>query len=450
MINLIDKKIAVLGLGREGQALARYFAKENIDADFLDENPNADKSVIDEMDFNVIVGDNAFDNLNQYDLIFRSPGIAPHHPKLKAVKSKLTSLTRFFFEIWPGKIIGVTGTKGKGTTASIIKSILDCAKIQSILVGNIGRVDLENVGEFDNESYAVIELSSFQLMDLGASPHVAVVLDVGVEHLDYHKSVAEYVAAKLEIVKYQTKTDRLVITGLNPNYKKFKATSNAKTIEVYGNMLKSPEEKAVWWQNNSMCTNVIQVKSIITKDGLSLVGEHNKINAAAAAAAALAIGIDLNCISKAIKQFKNLPQRLENIGSFGGVDFINDSASTNPQTTIAAIKAFEKSIILIIGGKNKGLEYNGLISVIKKANNIKKVIVYGALSSDIRSITGENKQYRFVETLADAVDRSIDESTAGDIILLSPAAASFDQFPNYQVRGQKFNKLVYEHFNRKI
>jgi len=449
-MDLRNKKIAVLGLGREGQALARYFLKENIAADFLDENSDADKSVIDKMDFKIIVGDDAFDNLNQYDLIFRSPGISPHHNKLKGLPNKLTSLTKLFFELWPGKIIGVTGTKGKGTTASIIKSILNCSKIASVLVGNIGNVDLENVGEFDNESYAVIELSSFQLMDLGASPHVAVVLDVNVEHLDYHKSVAEYIAAKMEIVKHQNKNDWFIVTGLNPNYKKFKSATPAKTIEIYGEVVNNPETMAVWWQGGIMCTNVKQVDNIISENDLSLLGEHNKINTASAAAVALALDINLDCIENAIKNFKNLPQRLENIGSFGGVDFINDSASTNPQTTIAAVKSFEKPIILLIGGKNKGLEYQQLINTIQKAGNIKKVIIYGALRDDIKKIVGDDQLYQFLETLSEAVNESINQAKSGDVILLSPAAASFDQFPNYSVRGQKFNKLVYEHFDRKI
>lgn len=451
-MELSGKKIAVLGLGREGQALAQYFAKEGINAIFLDENTDVDITTIKRQGFKVVLGQSAFEGLEKYDLVFRSPGIPPHHPKLAVAKNKLTSLTRLFFDLWPGKIIGVTGTKGKGTTASIVKSILKEAKISSVLVGNIGKVDLREIDDFTDSSIAVTELSSFQLMGLGVSPEIAVVLDTTVEHLDYHKSVNEYVSAKLEIVKHQKESDWLVITGLNANYKKFTTATPATVVEVYGDRLKALETKAVWWQKGNMCTNVNQGGPIITHGEFPLAGEHNKINAAAAVAVAEIIGVEKVNIMSAIKNFKNLSQRLESIGSFGGVEFINDSASTNPATTIAAIKSYTKPIVLIIGGKNKGLDYSDLLNTIRSTSHIKKTIIFGALAGELNELPEWKNcpNTNYVETLKEAIDNATQISSAGDVVIFSPGAASFDQFKNYVVRGQKFNHLIHEHFNRKI
>jgi len=451
-MDLNGKIIAVLGLGREGHALARYFDKEGTEADFFDEDVSAQADDIKSMGFEVSVGPTALSRLADYDVIFRSPGIKPHHEKLKNLTEKLTSLTRLFFDLWPGKIIGVTGTKGKGTTASLIKSIFVAAKIDSVLLGNIGQVDLAGIDQFDKDAYAIVELSSFQLMDLGVSPHIAVVLDVTSEHLDYHKSASEYVLAKLEIVRHQKEGDWLVITGKNPNFSKFKNKTPARVIEVFGEVSAQPAAKAVWWRNGTQFTNVYQEEIIIDENTFPLFGEHNKVNAAAAAAVCQILKIDTGVIASAISSFRNLPQRLENIGKFGGITFINDSASTNPAATAAAIDAIAGPLIPIIGGKNKGLDYSALVAKIAGNGKIKKAIVFGAIGDELKKLFQHHKDkpVEFVATLDEAVKTAIGNSAHDNTILFSPGAASFDQFTNYVVRGQKFNNLIYEHFGRKI
>ncbi len=308
------------------------------------------------------------------------------------------------------------------------------------------------IGKYQSGDYAVIELSSFQLMDIKSSPHIAVVLDIGSEHLDYHKSIQEYQSAKLNIAKFQKPEDWLVITGKNLLINKFKNVSEANEIEVYGEIMRAPDHGSVWWRNDTMETNVKEQSVILNRSELPLAGEHNKINAAAAVAVGLILNINKETIVSAIKKFKNLPQRLETIGSFGGVEFINDSASTNPTTTEAAIRAYDQPILLVIGGKNKGLEYDGLINKISGQENIRKVYVIGALEEDIKKLCSDERcnKFEYSKTLDNTIKRIKEDRKPGDIVLFSPGAASFDQFKNYVTRGQKFNQLVHEHFASKI
>lgn len=447
---LQGKKIAVLGVGREGVALAEYFKLHNIKADFFDENLESDTSEIEKLGFAVTSKIDAFDNLDNYDIVFRSPGISPNHPKLKSITGRLTSLTELFICLWPGKTVGVTGTKGKGTTASIIKSILDEASKDAVLVGNIGHVNLVEIDQHNNKSFAVMELSSFQLMGLGASPDIAVALDISIEHLDYHKTINEYHNAKLEISRHQQPEDWLVVTAKNPLLGKFKNTSKSNIIEVFGESTLTPTGNSVWWKNGSLCTNVKRQDVCIDLTNIKLVGEHNKINIAAATAVGIIVGIKSDTIKKAIEEFQPLSQRLENIGIFGGVKFINDSASTNPPATEAAIDAFSEPEIVILGGKNKGLDYEDLVDKIASKSNVKKLIVFGALSDEIEVVCGRINfdNIIIVETLEDAIRETKEIAMRGDVVIFSPGAASFDQFKNYNVRGQKFNKLVYEYFNK--
>lgn len=444
-MDLQDKKIAVLGMGREGLELANYFYKNNIKADFFDENPLADCAKIKSMGYKTKVGKNAFNDLKQYELIFKSPGISPHHDKLVYLKSKFTSLTKLFFDIWPGIIIGVTGTKGKGTTSTLIYNILLENHIDAVLVGNIGSVILKNINHFNNNSIAVVELSSFQLQNLGASPHIAVVLDVDSEHLDYHKTVVEYREAKTEIVKHQKTDDYLIITANNPVKNLFINHTLARVVEID----KSKNDNSLWWENGYLKAIILrkECKNIIAAKDIKIKGEHNLTNIASAAAAALIIGCDKGRIVKAVRDFEGMPMRLEHLGKFSGIEIINDSASTNPKTVIAAANTMTMPTVLLMGGKNKGLNYSQAIDRLQVLNKIKKVIVYGQLRGDIKKLIAGYSKFTTVETVKQALKESKSTAERGWTILFSPGAASFDQFKNYQERGQYFNNLVFRLFN---
>ena len=445
-MNLNGKKIAVLGLGKEGRELAEFFNKSEINADFFDENPGVDAVQITEMGFSVKIGPDAFDNLSNYDLIFKSPGISPHHPKLHGLSGRLTSATRLFFDVWPGEIIGVTGTKGKGTTASLIYDILTSSNRRVVLVGNIGNVELSGIADYEKDSIAVMEISSFQLMSLGISPHIAVVLDIDSEHLDYHKDTQEYRVAKAEIVIHQKPKDYLVITANNPAKTLFTNLTLAKVVEVGGS---SKEYNTVWWQGNVLSAQIggQEINRIINADKVKLKGRHNLNNIACAAAVGLLYNIAPDEIAQSVYKFKGLPMRLETIGTFGGIEFINDSASTNPKTVWAAVEAMNKPTILIMGGRNKGLDYTDIIHKVKSVPNIRKVIVFGELKDDLKNLIDHGQIFIKKATLEQSLAEAKSYAESGWVVLFSPGAASFDQFINYQTRGQKFNKLVYEFFH---
>ena len=446
-MQLRNKQIAVLGLGREGMALKDYFEEEGITADYLDEKEAVDTGGYPAK--HTFTGPGAFDNLSRYNLIFRSPGISPHHPKLQAVSCKLTSLTRLFFDLWPGKIIGVTGTKGKGTTASVIKNILKYARIPSTLVGNIGNVSLADVIQFDKDSWAVVELSSFQLMGLGVSPSVAVVLDVTSDHMDYHINLADYRAAKLEITRHQNARDWLILTVENPIKELILEHTHAQIIEVSLNEPAKGENSAYWSGDKLIAKIDGRRKELAAAGDVKILGSHNKLNIAAAAAAAAVVGIDEIAIKRGIQEFHGMPMRLENIGAYGGVTYINDSASTNPQTTLAATQAVSGRTILLMGGRNKGLDYGDLVAGMKKENKIKRVITYGEFGPELYEILTKAGVggVEWAESMVAALRRAMALAERGDTVLLSPGAASFDEFDNYQARGQAFNKEVHAHYH---
>ncbi len=447
-MELRNKKIAVLGLGREGRALFEYFQINSIKADYLDENGAADRSGFPR---HTVTGPMAFDHLDRYGMIFRSPGIRPHHPKLKAVQKKLTSLTRLFFDLWPGKIAGVTGTKGKGTTASFIKSIFDHADLLSLLVGNIGFVSLLNLDKYGRNDWAIMELSSFQLMDLGVSPDVAVLLDVTSEHMDYHPNIAEYRAAKLEITSHQTKDDWLIIAKDNAIIELAEKRTRAWVVKV-GLKNTDKVEDFIGWASDELTGSIGgRQLNLLSKKDVRISGEHNLLNAAAAAAVGAALGIDEAAIRRGINSFRGMPMRLENIGAYGGVTYINDSASTNPQTAAAAIRSMDRPTIALMGGRNKGLDYSRFAHEIGNMKHLRTIIAYGEIGEALAQLVSKQGEVKVERkaNMEEALELAISISRSGDVVLLTPGAASFDAFANYQERGQAFNKTVYDHYHRK-
>ena len=355
-----------------------------------------------------------------------------------------------FFDLWPGKIVAVTGTKGKGTTASLIKAILDQSSLRSVLLGNIGIADLTVADNASGNDWAVVELSSFQLMGLGVSPDIAVMLDVGEEHLDYHASLVEYREAKLEIMRHQKKNDWLVITGENSLLNKAQVLAKGRILKVFGDIKATPGAPALWWQNDSLFSNIGEKEKIMPLSDVAINQPHNRLNVAVAVAVAKVLGIDNKAICRAVKNFKGLPLRLEEVANIGGILFVNDSASTNPNTTIAAIKAYTQGpLILLVGGKNKGLDYSALVRELSLARNIKMVYLFGALGRELTLLFEDAKnkiKFTVVSTLAEALQQT-KKSKSGDTVLFS-WRGELRSICKLLVRGQQFNKLIYEHFSR--
>ncbi|MEK7127403.1 MAG: UDP-N-acetylmuramoyl-L-alanine--D-glutamate ligase [Patescibacteria group bacterium] len=314
-MNLKNKKVAILGWGVDTQDVAPWLEKQGAKITILDES-KGDK----------------FENLDQYDLLVRSPGVYRYRKEFEGLN--ITSKTKLFFDLCPAKIIGVTGTKGKGTTSTLIYEILKAAGEDVYLGGNIGIGLFDFLPKLTKDSWVILELSSFQLIDLDKSPHIAVVLMVTSEHLNWHKSTQEYVDAKKNIVAHQKSSDYAIVNKDYPNSVEIGKTARGKVIWISG-------------------------KDINLETRLR--GDHNKENIAAAAAVAKIINVPYK---EVVKNFKGLEHRLEEVKIVNGATFINDSFSTIPETTIAAIKSFSEPIILIVGGSSKNSDFATLSKAI--------------------------------------------------------------------------------------
>lgn len=427
MIDFKDKKIAVLGKGLEGESSAKYLKEKG-----------AKVTVLDKKD-----GEDYLKNLNQYDLIVRSPGIKPSF--LRDIdQSKITSQTKLFFEECPCSIIGVTGTKGKGTTSSLIYEMLKAEGKDAYLGGNIGKPPLDFLDKLNIHSIVVLELSSFQLMDLDKSPHIAVMLMTASEHLDWHTDVKEYVDAKRNIVRNQAVGDFAIVNRDYPASLESDVYSEGKVFYVsrertgYDGCFVADGKITV--QINGQTYSLISTKNIL------LPGRHNLENVCAAVMAATLAGVWKENIASVLKTFKGLEHRLELVKTVKGVRYYDDSFSTTPETAIAAIEAFSDPEILILGGSSKNSDFTELGRLISSKKNIKAIIGIGVEWEKIRSkIKSQKSKILFIEGAGDMnkiVLAASKIAKEGDVVLLTPACASFDMFKNYKDRGQKFKKEV--------
>lgn len=403
-------KIALLGYGKEGQATEKYF-KEHFNAEFkIYENFTKD-DIINE-------------DFSSFDYVFRSPSVPPLNLENE------TSLTRYFFEHCPCKIIGVTATKGKGTICSFIKSLLDAENYDAYLVGNIGIPAIEVLDKLNENSVVIYEMSSFQLWDLKKSPTVAVVGQIEPDHLNVHKDYDEYINAKANICRYQNPEDTVVYYQNNPDSVRIAENSIAKKLPY---PFEIPED---------------------IKNAINLPGKHNEENAIAALAAVSAfkniswdeyLSINKENIVKGLSNFKGLPHRLEFLRELNNVKYYDDNFSTNPSSTRVAVNAFpNENVVIILGGRDK-TDYEDLPEIydILKSENIKKVILMGESGHEI-SKKYQDDRFIVVESLEEAVKtaKSLAEALAPSILLMSPSAASFDMFENVYDRGKQFNTLV--------
>jgi UDP-N-acetylmuramoylalanine--D-glutamate ligase len=401
------KKVAILGYGIEGQDAEKFLKLCGAEITILDKKFN----------------EKYLNELAKFDIVVRSPGVYRFLPQITEAERSgvvITSAVKMFFENCPGKIIGITGTKGKGTTSTLTYEILKAAGREVYLAGNIGKSMLELLPLLNSESYVILEMSSFQLIDLDLSPHIAVVLNITLDHMDWHKNKDEYINAKENIVRYQSTSDWAVINEEYETSKSFADSTKAGVVFFSKQKLESK-----------------------FKEGLLLRGEHNLENIAAAVAVGRILKIDDNKILEVVRSFKGLEHRLELVGEVNGVTFYNDSFATGPQPTIAAINSFTESETLILGGSDKGLDYSELQSEIEKKNNVKNLILIGDIGEKIgKDIRGKNIISLGKISMAQIVKKAGEVTPKGGVVILSPAAASFDMFKNYKDRGDQFKRAV--------
>lgn len=440
-------KIAILGLGLEGKSLLDYFQKRGAHITLLDENPET--ALPPTKNVQMYCGKTVFKNLKQknihWDHVFRSPGIPAR--QLKGIKN-LTSLTEYFFEHCPCPIIGVTGTKGKGTTSTLIYTLLKKAGYDVHLGGNIGHSPLNFLDELKPESLVVLELSSFQIQTLKKSPHVAVLLRITPEHMDYHKDLGEYHTAKSQLVRTQKPIDVVVANRDDPVARRLANTSKAEKHWV--STQKRVETGAQLDGDRLVLKHKGMSQPILSRKQVGLLGAHNLENVLPAMAVASLFDVSPQTMQTVLKTFKGLPHRLEPAGVRKKVAYYNDSFSTTPETSIAAIRAFDKPLILIAGGSEKHSRFTHWAKVCAAEPHLKTIILTGKMSAERmaqalqKAIAKHRSPLKIVrvETLKDAIIHAQKIAKPGSVVLLSPACASFEEFENYKERGEFFKKLT--------
>lgn len=440
---LKGKKVLVLGLGVSNRPLVRLLLRHGADVTGCDRTPRdrMDTEVLEleRMGMKLHLGEDYLENISG-DVAFRTPGLHPDKPELIALRQAgtvITSEMEAFFAVCPCPIIGVTGSDGKTTTTTLISEILKRAGHRVWLGGNIGTPLLDCADKMNPKDKVVLELSSFQLMDLHESCHVAVVTNLAPNHLDIHKDMAEYVAAKKNIFLRQTKDDVLIVNHDN-------ALTESFAAEAAGTVRRFSRRERV--------DGVYAENGMIYRDGAPVLrcadilipGVHNIENYMAAIAAVEGMASDED-IRFVAKHFGGVEHRIELVRVKDGVSYYNDSIASSPSRTVAGLRSFPKKVILIAGGYDKHIPYDVLGPEI--AAHVKLLICTGATGTKIaaaaRAVEG-TPEILEIDDFYDAIRTAAGRAQAGDVVLLSPASAAFDKFKNFMVRGTEFKKTVME------
>lgn len=448
-----NAKIAILGFGVEGRSIFEYLLAHGfVNLTVCDKNVDLEDKMPDGV--SVQLGEKYLDDLDNFDIIFRSPGIRfydPHIQKALALGVIVTSPTSFFMDQCPCPVIGVTGTNGKGTTCTLIFKMLEKANKDVYLGGNIGIPAMDILDKLEGNSLAVLELSSFQLQDLDKSPKYSVFLNTTSDHLDYHVDNDEYLSAKEGILVHQNE-DSVAVLNKDYDYEKYyRPLVKGALYEVSqkgevknGAYVKNGE---IFYAKDGHSTAIAKVEDV------KLIGSHNLDNIMPALVIAKELGVSDADIAYVIETFTGLPNRLEFVREYEGVKFYNDSISTNAETSMAAVDSFDVPTVLIAGGSDKGFKYDQWALKILTKPSLKTVVLTGAMANKMEeaileaekklgeaegSPTKILKRKDFEQAVLDAYA----EAEVGGVVLLSPAAASFDAFENYKARGQKFKDEV--------
>jgi len=431
MNDLLNKKIVVLGFGKEGKSTYNYLRSidSNMSIDIMDQKYQNIK--VD--DPNVKVIDTNYDDLKDYDLIFKTPGISFKDVDITPFEDKLTSQAEYFLSHTKAKTIGITGTKGKSTTSSLIYEVLKAQGKDAFLIGNIGNPIFDDMNELNENSYAVIELSSHQLEYVKHSPNVSLILNLHPEHLDHYKSLEDYYLAKLNIALYQNEDDDYIYLN---DYGALKDLTEKLPIKSHKHEI----------NNENIVDNRIIFDSKEVFDGnisMPLKGKHNLMNIAFVLEVCNVLGLDIDKASETIRNFKGLAHRMEFIDTFNGVTYYNDSIATIPESSINAIEALKNVNTLIVGGMDRGISYEEYIEYLK-SSDIENIICIPDTGNYIYEKLKEYKNVYKAEDVKKAAQIASKVTKEGTICLLSPAATSYNMYKNFEERGNAFKEALYE------
>lgn len=438
---LKEKKVLVLGLGVSNRPLVRLLLRHGIDVTGCDRTPreqlDEDVLELERLGCRLRLGEEYLSEL-QGDVAFRTPGLHPSRPELLALREKgcvVTSEMEAFFEVCPCPIIAVTGSDGKTTTTTLIAEILRRAGHTVWLGGNIGTPLLDKAEEMQPTDRVVLELSSFQLIDLKYSPHIAVVTNLAPNHLDVHRDMAEYIEAKTQIFRRQKAGDILILNHDNAITDGFSALAVGE-VKAFSRLSEADAcvKDGVIFRHG---------REVMKTSDILLPGVHNIENYLAAILAVEGLASDEDIVAVA-RSFRGVEHRIELVREKNGVRFYNDSIASSPSRTIAGLRSFEQKVILIAGGYDKHIPFDEL--GVEIAKRVKLLVCTGATGGQIAAATRksglEAPEICMVPDFYDAVRTAAERAESGDVVLLSPAGPAFDRFKNFMVRGAEFKRTV--------
>lgn len=443
--SLKDRKIAVLGLGVSNRPLVRLLLEFGCRVTGCDRTPreklDAEVLELEKLGATLSVGDGYLDGV-EAEVLFRTPGMHPGNPAIQALQdrgAKVTSEMEVFFEVCPCTLIAVTGSDGKTTTTTLVSEMLKASGKTVWLGGNIGTPLLPLCRQMKKEDFAVVELSSFQLMDMERSPQRALITNLAPNHLDIHKDMQEYVDAKKNIFRFQGTDGMLVLNADNAITARFRGNGETRFFS------RRERTNCVWEENGVIYR---RGEKLLESREILIPGTHNIENYLAAIALVEGLATD-DAIRQVARNFGGVEHRIELVREKDGVRFYNDSIASSPSRTIAGLRSFPEKVILIAGGYDKHIPYDVLGPEI--CRHVKKLFLGGATGPKIRAAVEAAPEYKpgFPEItdcrdFTEAVYAAAAGAKVGDVVLMSPASAAFDQFKNFMVRGEYFKKLVKE------
>ena len=430
---LKTSKIAIIGLGVSNLPLLDYLYELGANVTIFSDT----KIELDLTKYNYPVYDNGLDKLVGFDIIFRSPGCLPSREELVKEKERgayVTTEVNEVVRLTPAKVIGITGSDGKTTTTTLIDLVLKSSGYNTFLGGNIGTPLFTRIGEMKKTDIVVLELSSFQLMDMTVSPDISVITNITPNHLDKHKDMEEYIESKCNIFKYPGSL--LVLNDDNP------VTKNLKSDRLVRYFSRTHKTNAFYIKDKAI---FIDDKEVLKQSDINIRGIHNLENICTVLSATCDL-INMDKAIKAIKEFKGVEHRLEFVREIDGVKWYNDSVSSSPTRTIAGLNSYDEDIVLIAGGYDKNLDYTPIAKPI--IEHVSKLILFGATKNKIyEAVKKEMKANKHLDiyvldTLDEVVNKAREVAIAGEVVLFSPASASFDMFKNFADRGIKYKDLV--------
>lgn len=448
LAQLKNRRILLLGFGREGKSTYQFINEHYPDADLTiaDANPDVDTSIIKNKAHRVITGNNYLDIIPHYDIVIKTPGISLKHHSHLTKKTIISSQTDLFLHAYADHCIGITGTKGKSTTTSLIYHILQSLGQPSLIAGNIGIPLFDIIPKIGKEDKIIIELSSHQLEFIRKGPAIAVLLNIFEEHLDHYNSFYDYQSAKFNIAIKQNENNCFIYPVSDPLINQLisekQPVSQSKGVSLH------PHKQALCYVNDHHFVLRLSEKEEILfaiTDKIPLKGKHNLQNVCAALLAVVLSQKTINssALEKAVYSFKSLAHRMEYVATVNQIDFYNDSISTIPQSTIAALEAIENVNTLILGGMDRGIDYTPLIKIFTDSA-VEHFIFTGKAGERMMQLCKAmgNKQYYFSNNYEEIVAIAKKVTRKNHACLLSPAASSYDVFKNFEERGNLFKELI--------